>query len=581
MTSFLKNIFLFNKLLLLFIFATVSISAYSQHISENKNPSKIYAKYCLKFNNYYAGLNEFERLLEAKPNDNYYLWGVAYCHLNLNIDKSKAIPFFEELLSRHNADQAALYDLGNTYLQTNNIDKAEEIFLRYLKLGIKDDHIITAKRQLEYIANAREAFNNPINVKITNAGEYINSEYPEFNPFIDANEEFIIFSQQSPLSSHKQRHDDGYFPSNIYYSIYKAGKWKRTKRFSTIVNTQDIETNGFLSKDASYFYIYREDLVGKNKQHFLSSKQGRSFKKPHEISIASIEMRDVRSIAISNNRKWLIFSAPSANSDRNDLDLFYSKLGPTGRWSKPQSFDTTINTIYDESFPYFPPNDAVFVFASKGHNSIGGYDLFFSEITIDSIPHISNIKNIGYPVNTTMDNKTISINNSGRYAYISSLREGGYGDLDIYRIVFEDQKPLLTVIHGHIFNEDSIKISDLVKAENILIDSKNINAKRKYNRLLRKRKDSTAAKRYYAKNIIPYQKLQIKIAVINKETNKAVGNFIVKENTGAYNIVLSPGKYNVIFSKDGYFDKTIESIIIEDYDLRERNIEMDIFMKNK
>ncbi|MCK5845819.1 MAG: hypothetical protein KAG84_00150 [Bacteroidales bacterium] len=568
------------QFLLLFSSFSIASIAYGQKSANKKAPSKIYANYCLEFDNYYAGLNEFERLLSSDTSNAYYKWGVGYCHLNLNIDKSKSIPYFEDVLSKPKPDKAIWYDLGNAYLQSELLVKAEQAFTNYINSKIADEHTITATRQIEYIKNARLAIKNPINAEVTNAGSVINTEFPDFNPYINASETYIAFSKQGDLNIGRQRQDDGYYASDVFYSNFKSGKWKRVKRLPSIINTREIEINGYLSNSASFIYICRQDLVGKTKTHLIYNKQGRSFKTPTTISIPNTDMNTIESIAISNNKKLLVYSAPTTKKNRKDLDLFYCKLKPTGRWSKPVLLDSMVNTEYDESFPYFAPGEAKFIFASKGHNSIGGYDLFYSDINNNNTFSISNIENIGYPVNTTKDDKTISITTSGRYGYISGLREGGFGNLDIYRVVFKDKQPLLTVIHGDIFNQDSTKMLEILANTNNHIDTLNFPINRKYKRILR-RKDSIVANKYLSSHKIPHKKLDVSIDVINKETNKLAGNFIVKESTGRYNIIIPPGRYNITFSRKGYEDIIIEDLIIEDYDLRNRNIEMPIIMIKK
>ena len=566
------------RISLLYIALLMSAIGYSQQFREDVKPDRVFAKYCLKFHNYHDGLKEFEGLLRLKPNNDYYRWGVGYCHLNLNKDKSAAIPFFKTILSKQDADQSIWYDLGNAYFQTNQLDKAQEAFKKFIASGVDDKHLITAKRQLMQIKNAREAFINPLDVKITNAGEIINTKYPDFSPFINSNEKFMVFSRQSPANSGRFRHDDGYYASDVYYSNFKFGRWKKVRKFSSVINTTDIELNGYLSKSASFLYIYTENLLGKEKKHIIYNKRGRSYGHPKEIMIDGVNMQKVKSLAISNDGKHLIFSAPSIEADRDDLDLFYSEISPDGYWKSPIAFDSSVNSIYNEAYPYFAPNEHKFVFASQGHNSIGGYDLFFSDITIDSAFHLTNITNIGYPVNTTMDDKTITFNSNSRYAYISNLREGGYGDLDIYRVVFNDKQALLSVIHGSVFDQDSTEILQVLSSINDHIDTLNFPINKEYKRILLQKKDSITAKEYLTENKIPHEKLDIKIIAIDKSTNKIAGKFIVKESNGTYAVILSPGKYRLVFSRKNFRDRIIDDFIIDDFDLRNRNIERHILM---
>jgi hypothetical protein len=67
-------------------------------------------------------------------------------------------------------------------------------------------------------------------------------------------------------------------------------------------------------------------------------------------------------------------------------------------------------------------------------------------------------ENIGFPINTPEDNKTISVSKSGRYAYISDFRENGMGDLDIYKVSFLDVDPPYYVMNTKLYNADSVAI---------------------------------------------------------------------------------------------------------------------------
>ena len=55
----------------------------------------------------------------------------------------------------------------------------------------------------------------------------------------------------------------------------------------------------------------------------------------------------------------------------------------------------------------------------------------------------------------------------GRYAYMHDARDGGFGDLDIYKVTFLDfPAPYATYI-GHVFNKDSVDMEEAHLKENI------------------------------------------------------------------------------------------------------------------
>ncbi|HXD92888.1 MAG TPA: hypothetical protein VNX01_06710, partial [Bacteroidia bacterium] len=121
-------------------------------------------------------------------------------------------------------------------------------------------------------------------------------------------------------------------------------------------------------------------------------------------------------------------------------------------------------------------------FASKGHTGMGGYDIFKSKWDSVSQQWQSPI-NIGYPVNTTDDDLMFSLTGKGRDGYLSAWRKEGLGDLDIYKVVFNEVEQPLTAIHGAVQNTDTTKkeidayitISNQKTKEEL--DAKNVNAK--------------------------------------------------------------------------------------------------------
>lgn len=161
---------------------------------------------------------------------------------------------------------------------------------------------------------------------------------------------------------------------------------------------------------------------------------------------------------ISPDGNWLFFSSDTPGG-YGGLDIYYSKKLPNGDWSFPFNAGNIINTEYDDNFPYIAPDGTTFYFASQGHNSIGGYDLFVSKWDEQNLL-FSTPENVGYPINTPDDNRTISVSKSGRYAYVSDFRENGLGELDIYKVTFLDVTPPYYILFASLYSSDSILLAN-------------------------------------------------------------------------------------------------------------------------
>jgi outer membrane protein OmpA-like peptidoglycan-associated protein len=104
-----------------------------------------------------------------------------------------------------------------------------------------------------------------------------------------------------------------------------------------------------------------------------------------------------------------------------------------GSWSIPENLGEVINTAEDEMSPYIHADGQTLYFSSKGHPGLGGADLFVSRLQQDDT--WSKPANLGYPINTMMDEINLIVDPDGTRAYISSDIPEGKGGMDIY--VFE------------------------------------------------------------------------------------------------------------------------------------------------
>jgi hypothetical protein len=59
-------------------------------------------------------------------------------------------------------------------------------------------------------------------------------------------------------------------------------------------------------------------------------------------------------------------------------------------------------------------------------------------------------------LNTTDNDRSISLTPDNRAGYISAWRPGGQGDLDIYRVRFNDMEQKLTLYLGSVMLGDSL-----------------------------------------------------------------------------------------------------------------------------
>ncbi len=266
---------------------------------------------------------------------------------------------------------------------------------------------------------------------------------------------------------------------------------------------------------------------------------------------------------------------------------------PTGEWSKAVNLGDTINTEFDEDFPQIAPDGKTLYFASTGHVGMGGFDLF--KCTWDNKTNtFSKPLNIGYPINTPDDNKTISFSKSGRYAYMHDARDGGFGDLDVYKVTFLDVPAPYATYIGHVFNKDTVDLEEVrqkemaakrVAMEKIEKEIESLNTKitslqksildleldtsssattkrAQFQKTLAKSEEQLLslsktklpdAKNAYTEACKP---LNISVLLLNPNTNKVLYKYTPSQTSGEFAIIAPPGNYKMIVKSDKFPDIT-------------------------
>lgn len=123
------------------------------------------------------------------------------------------------------------------------------------------------------------------------------------------------------------------------------------------------------------------------------------------------------------------------------IDLYKATQLDNGDFGNVVNLGPTINTAGNELFPR-ATKDGKFFFASDGHPGFGKLDLFVAEKNKDGIQVVSNL---GKNFNSKGDDFGIFFTEYPKAGFISSNREGGKGDDDIY--FFEDKTPKPKIVN--------------------------------------------------------------------------------------------------------------------------------------
>ncbi len=412
--------------------------------------------YLLLEDNYLVALDNFEaayQLDSSSANINYLL-GQCYLH-SLNqkskaeFHLAKAVTKISRTYKNDNFQEKSAPPLAHYYYgQALHINyKFDEAIIQYGEF----EKLVSAKdkewhklsdRAKAIAAYAKEVIAVPLNILITNLGDSINNQYPDYSPVLSSDERMLIYTTRRPNTTGGIKDVFGYFSEDVVVA-YKdeMGRWSSPQPISSNINSSGMEASINLTPDGQTLIVYRDGGEGMGGNIYYSNYDGKDWTTLKEFG-SDVNSKYQESHACLNADQTVLFFVSDRPGGLGGRDIYRCIKLPNGSWSKALNMGPTINTEYDEDGAFIHPDGTTFFFASKGHKTMGGFDIMFA--TLNEENKFSEVTNIGYPINTTDDDVFYVASPDGKRGYFSSAKEGGFGEKDIYMISIPEakEKPL-------------------------------------------------------------------------------------------------------------------------------------------
>ena len=222
---------------------------------------------------------------------------------------------------------------------------------------------------------------------------------------------------------------------------------------SKLNELQVLERQSIAAKD--FYRIYDEAAMG-----------GKIIVKPEQFKSKYDKKIDDKSVIFLANDASEVYYSSYGKKGENGKDIYKAiKIG-NGEWSEGVNLDKSINTEFDEDFAYIKPDGKTLYFASKGHSSMGGYDLFKSEMD-DATGQWTAPENLDFAFNSADNDFMFVPDRAGITAYFSSNRTNEFGEVTVYKVLIDRAPAQLSVITGIFVAESN---PDQKKAKITVID---------------------------------------------------------------------------------------------------------------
>ncbi len=426
--------------------------------------------------------------------------GDKYFNQNLFED---AIKYYQLDIKSKNrkASERAMQKLADCYRITGEFEKAEETYKKILKRKKKDpvnylNYGLSLKSSAKYAEailqfqeyitlkpedpmgkifmrscdSAQKWLDETIGKEVKNL-EKINTELSEFSPVFYLGER--VYFSSSRLGSKR-----------ALISFDGGGEIHRTDLYT--INLDVIENKETLKTDIANFKEINTPLHegsacfssdGKE-LYFTKTIKGKRDKKTNNI----LNTLQVFYSHIDSTGKWSVpksafffnsmdysIGQPSLSKDGNTIffmsdkpggfgktDIYYSIKPTNGKWGNPINAGKEINTFGHELFPYISETGELY-FSSNSHPGMGQLDVF--KATLENGKWV-NIQNLKPPINSIGNDFGIAYDGKNQRGFFSSDRFNGKGAEDIYS--FSEEIPLnLTLKNDTLQFKDASVFDDI------------------------------------------------------------------------------------------------------------------------
>lgn len=448
-----------KRIITLVILSSFSLTAQAQ---STKKADKHFAKY-----EFVEAIEDYNKLIEKGEATPYVYGRLAEANYNI-YNTIEAEKWYTKALET--AQEPEMVFKYSEMLKANGKYEASNAQMRkFASLRPADDRATLFMANPDYLPKILER-GKKFNVQNMD----INSAVSDFGGTIKDGKLYIASARNSARKTYGW--NDQPFLDMYSFTMADDGTYQNETMLDEKMNTKyheglmSFSPDGktvYFSRESFYENIYEKDSVSNTKYSvihlFKASKTGDAFSKAEPLTINS-KNYSIKNPSVSPDGKTIYF-ASNMPGGFGQFDIYKASIEADGQLGTAVNMGQKVNTEGQEMFPYISTKNTLY-FSSTGHLGLGGMDVFYTK-EIDG--KMAPIRNVGIPINSNGDDFAFSMNEETGEGFVSSNREGGKGDDDIYAI--KKLQPLCDVLIAASIIDNTTK-APIVGATTSLVDSK-------------------------------------------------------------------------------------------------------------
>ncbi len=384
---------------------------------------------------------------------------LGMCHLKLN-QGNRAAASFQNAIRYEYEDTTILLRLAQAQQLDGLYTNAIANYKKYLEIAPDSWEAEVGIRGCELAPIWKEE-GSRYTVK---QDKLFNSRRADYAPmYLDSKLEYIYYTSTNEKSTGELRSEiTGTKKGDIYFSKKdEKGKWSRPEVVDGGLNTEHDEGAAAFSPDGSTMYLaraVRQDWPT-TVEIYTSTRSEAKWSAPQKFEITADTLSNYSDPFVSPDGKWLYFASDMPGG-QGGTDIW--RINLKDKHGTLENLGPQINTKGNERFPNMR-TDSLLYFSSNGHPGMGGLDLFVArlqpreegdKVSMDQWV----VENMGVPMNSSGDDFGLTFG-EGESGFFSSNRGEARGYDHIYSFI----KPDLQVwISGYVVDKDDEPVPNAV-----------------------------------------------------------------------------------------------------------------------
>lgn len=429
-----------------------------EQLSRKQQADKLFDRY-----EYYNASRLYLILADKKNPDIKVLKQLATCYRMMN-EYDNAATWYAKVIENPKSEPLDHFYYGEVLQRNQKFEEAKEQYTIY---GVKSGKPQAAAIKMVSCDSAAVWIKNPTALKIKNA-QGLNSKYSDWGASFYGNEG-IVFTSDRTAEVNQDNKDVYAWTGNSWLKLYLASLKEDVEKELLVVTKQNFPSKVdyhvgplVLSQTGDTAYVTiatrtparqlpvdkstgkksRERLYTRRLEIMTAVKKDGNWQDIKPFAYNNVKEFSVGHAAISKDGSIMYFTSDMPGG-LGKTDIWYCLKRADGSWGAPANCGPQINSTEEEAFPTIA-GDGDLYYSSKGKVGMGGYDIYTSK---GSGAKWTTSVNLKYPANSTSDD-FYYVSLDGKSGYLSSNRQGGAGDDDIYSFNQEVVQQIILALQG-------------------------------------------------------------------------------------------------------------------------------------